>query len=123
MIPAILWLYTHRKAILITFLVILFFILWFTIERQSDRIEHQKAEIETLRRVTGELQESFQSVETDVKTLRLYLNKIETITQNEAKQMEENEKVCKNVSDFNSIIPRLNELFGYCRSAGGSPAN
>ena len=37
MAAAILWLYTHRKAILITFSVILFFVLWFTIERQSDR--------------------------------------------------------------------------------------
>lgn len=116
-------LYTHRREIIAAFLVILFFVLWFTIERQSDRIVSQKAEIKALTAEVESLRADYNQFQADVKTVRLYLNKIETITQNEREQMDENEKVCKNVSDFNSIVPRLNELFGHCRSAGGSPAN
>ena len=114
MAAAIFWLYTNRKAILITFSVILFFILWFTIERQSDRIVSQKAEIKALTAEVESLRTEYAQFQADVKTVRLYLNKIETITQKEREQMDENEKVCKNVSDFNSIVPRLNELFGQC---------
>lgn len=107
-------LFHYRKEIITAFLVILFYILWFTIERQSDRIVSQKAEIKALTAEVESLRAEYAQFQSDVKTVRLYLNKIETITQNEREQMDENEKVCKNVSDFNSIVPRLNELFGQC---------
>ena len=120
MIPALLWLYTHRKAILITCTVILFFILWFTIERQSDRIVNQKAEIKTLAAEVETLRAEYARIEGDVTAVSAYLTQLGNIEKNNKIEVKKNEE-CVSQRDPDTFIRRLNELFGHCSDEAGNP--
>jgi len=121
MAAAIFWLYTNRKAILITFLVILFFVLWFTIERQSDRITAQKAEIKALTAEVETLHAEYARIEGDVTAVSAYLAKIRNIETTKKIEVRKNEE-CVAAHDADTFIDRLNELFGYCSDEAGNQA-
>lgn len=121
MIPALLWLYTNRKAILITFLVIFFFALWFTIERQSDRITAQKAEIKALTAEVETLRAEYARIEGDVTAVSAYLTQLRNIEKNNKIEVKKNEE-CVAAHNPDTFIDRLNELFGYCSDEAGNPA-
>ena len=116
----LIFLYTHRKAILAAFLVLLFFVLWFAIERQSDRIDALRAEIETKNSEIAVLRSEIAEATAEVGQVKAYLEKLKTISAEERQELTKNEKICENVTDFDSIIPRINELFGYCSDTPGN---
>ena len=114
-------LYTHRKEIIAAFLVILFFVLWFTIERQSDRITAQKAEIKALTAEVETLRAGYVRIEGDVTAVSAYLTKIRNIETTNKIEVKKNEE-CVAAHDPDTFIDRLNELFGYCSDEAGNQA-
>ena len=118
---AIIWIYTHRKEIFITFLVIFFFILWFVIERQADRISSQKQEIAKLRVEIEQLQSRIEDIQTDTAAVANYLKRIESIDNDHKTEVKKNEE-CVSHRDPDAFIDRLNQLFGVCSDEAGDPA-
>ncbi|MBR6421954.1 hypothetical protein IKS86_04520 [bacterium] len=118
---AIIWIYTHRKEIFITFLVIFFFILWFVIERQADRISSQKQEIAKLRVEIEQLQSKIEDMQADTAAVAAYLKRIESIDNNRKTEVKKNEE-CVSHRDPDAFIDRLNQLFGVCADEAGNPA-
>lgn len=108
------YLYDHRKEIIIVLTALVFFILWFTLERMSDKIDRLNAELETKNAEIAVLHEEMALVIKDTETVKQYIKTINTITNNEKQELDTNEAVCMDAGDFDSIIPRLNELFGHC---------
>lgn len=114
-------LFHYRKEIITAFLVILFYILWFTIERQSDRITAQKAEIKALTAEVETLHAEYARIEGDVTAVSTYLTKIRNIETTNKIEVKKNEK-CVAAHDADTFIDRLNELFGYCSDEAGNQA-
>ncbi len=114
-------LFHYRKEIITAFLVILFYILWFTIERQSDRIVSQKAEIKALTAEVENLHAEYARIEGDVTAVSAYLTKIRNIETTNKIEVKKNEE-CVAAHDPDTFIDRLNELFGYCSDEAGNQA-
>lgn len=114
-------LYAHRREIIAAFLVILFYVLWFTIERQSDRIVNQKAEIKALTAEVESLRAEYARIEGDVTAVSAYLTKIRNIETTNKIEVKKNEE-CVAAHDPDTFIDRLNELFGYCSDEAGNQA-
>ncbi len=114
-------LFHYRKEIITAFLVILFYILWFTIERQSDRITAQKAEIKALTAEVETLRAEYARIEGDVTAVSAYLTKIRNIETTNKIEVKKNEE-CVAAHDADTFIDRLNELFGYCSDEAGNQA-
>ncbi len=108
------FLWKHKGEILTAFVFILFFILWFTAERLSDKIDYLNREIENRDQEIAALKDELKSVKASVVGVKLYIEQLHVISTNEQQELKENENICQSVTDFNSIVPRLNELFGHC---------
>lgn len=114
-------LFHYRKEIITAFLVILFYILWFTIERQSDRIVNQKAEIKALTAEVESLRAEYARIEGDITAVSAYLTQLKKIETNNKIEVKKNEE-CVSQRDPDTFIRRLNELFGYCSDEAGNPS-
>lgn len=116
MISVRVWNFIRKRKgeIFTAFLFLLFFILWFTIERMSGKIDGLNHELEDREREITILRSELDSVKISVAGVKLYLERLSTISANEQQELKTNEDVCQTVTDFDSIIPRLNELFGNC---------
>lgn len=108
------YLYNHRKEILTALIMITFYILCFTLERMSDKIDRLNAEIETKNAEIAVLHEEMALVIRDTETVKQYIKTVNTITNNEKQELSTNEAICVDAGTFDSIVPRLNELFGSC---------
>lgn len=104
----------NRKTIAAFFLTLVTYILFFTIERMSDRIDSLKAEIETKSAEIAVLQAELHEVSIDTEKVKKYFEKLNAVNNTEKQELETNENLCQTSADFNSIVPRLNELFGFC---------
>ena len=110
----ILFLWTNRKIIFAAFLVVLFFSLWFTIERMSDRIDAQQTKIENLTNELANAKKLIQAQNLEVQRVKTYFQQLHNITENEKSNFEKNHETDENCTCRDDIIHRLNELFGKC---------
>lgn len=110
----IIFLWTNRKIILAAFLVVLFFSLWFTIERMSDRISAQSTKIENLSKDLADTQKQLETANLEVQQVKRYFEQLQLITENEKRNFEKNAETAENYTCSDDIIIRLNELFGFC---------
>lgn len=102
------------KTIVAFISVLVIYILFFTIERMSDRIDSLKAELESKSAEIVLLQEEIRKVNIDTEKVKKYFEKLNAVNNTEKQELETNENACQTSTDFNSIVPRLNELFGFC---------
>ena len=114
-------LFHYRKEIITAFLVVLFYVLWFTIERQADRITSQKAEIKALTAEVETLRAEYARIEGDITAVSAYLTQLKKIETNNKIEVKKNEE-CVSQRDPDTFIRRLNELFGYCSDEAGNPS-
>lgn len=110
----ILFLWTNRKIIFAAFLVLLFFSLWFTIERMSDRIERQSTKIENLNKDLADTKKQLETANLEVSQVKRYFEQLQLINQNEKRNFEKNAETAENSVCIDDYYMRLNELFGYC---------
>lgn len=114
-------LFHYRKEIIAAFLVVIFYVLWFTIERQADRITAQKAEIKALTAEVETLRAGYARIEGDITAVSAYLTQLKKIETNNKIEVKKNEE-CVSQRDPDTFIRRLNELFGYCSDEAGNQA-
>ena len=116
------WIYKHRGLIISIIAALVISILFLVIRIEISKIESLSTQIADLKNRNETLIDQLSVAADDIKTVRQYLFQLEKIAVTERQELSENEKICKNVSDFDDIIGRLNELFGYCepetRSSG-----
>ena len=110
----IIFLWTNRKIIFAACLVILFFSLWFTIERMADRINAQQTKIENLNNELQQAQKLIQAQNLEVQQVKTYFQQLHNITENEKNNFEKNAETAENYTCSDDIVHRLNELFGNC---------
>lgn len=110
----LIFLWTNRKIILAAFLVLLFFSLWFTIERMSDRIDAQQTKIENLNNELANAQKLIHAQNLEVSQVKKYFEQLQLITENEKRNFEKNAETAENSVCIDDYYMRLNELFGYC---------
>lgn len=110
----LIFLWTNRRIIFAAFLVLLFFSLWFTIERMSDRIERQSTKIENLNNELQQAQKLIHAQNLEVSRVKKYFEQLQLINQNEKNNFEKNAETAENYTCRDDVINRLNELFGVC---------
>lgn len=108
---AILFLWTNRKIIFAAFLVVLFFSLWFTIERMSDRIKLLEIQKENIEKENDDLKAKIKNIENEKAVMLSSFTKRIDIEKKESLELYKNEKCCYNPD---SVSDRLNEIFGFC---------
>lgn len=101
------------KTIVAFIAVLIIYILFFTIERMSDRIDSLKAELESKSAEIVLLQEEIRKVTIDTEKVKKYFEKINAIN-NSQKEEEEHNAECSVNTDNTSVINHINELFGFC---------
>ena len=111
------WIHAHRGLIISIFAALIIMILFLVIRIEISKIESLSSQIADLKNQNKTLIEQLSTAVEDVKAVRTYLFSLENIAVQERQELQKNEEICKNITDFDSIIPRLNELFGYCESA------
>lgn len=114
----ILFLWTNRKIIFAAFLVVLFFSLWFTIERMSDRIDSQSTKIENLNNELQQAQKLIHAQNLEVSQVKRYFEQLQLITENEKRNFEKNAETAENSVCIDDYYLRINELFGVCSENG-----
>ena len=116
------WVQEHRGLIISIIAALIISILFLVIRIEIGKIESLSTQIADLKNRNKTLIDQLSVAAEDIKTVRQYLFQLEKIAATERQELSENEQICKNVSDFDDIIGRLNELFGYCepetRSSG-----
>lgn len=116
------WIKDHRGLIISVIAALVISILFLVIRIEIRKIETLSTQIADLKNRNETLIDQLSVAAEDIKTVRQYLFQLEKIAATERQELSENEQICKNVSDFDDIIGRLNELFGYCepetRSSG-----
>lgn len=116
------WIQEHRGLIISIIASLIISILFLVIRIEISKIESLSTQIADLKNRNETLIDQLSTAAEDVKAVRAYLFSLENIAVQERQELSENEQICKNVSDFDDIIGRLNELFGYCepetRSSG-----
>ena len=116
------WIQEHRGLIISIIAALIISILFLVIRIEISKIESLSTQIADLKNRNETLIDQLSVAAEDIKTVRQYLFQLEKIAATERQELSENEQICKNVSDFDDIIGRLNELFGYCepetRSSG-----
>lgn len=119
---AALYLWAHRREIAAALIVFLVFVLWFTIERQADRITSQNNKIKALNAEISQIREEYCQIKQDAEAVAAYLKRVQSIENTHLKEVKKNEMCIENYNP-DSFIDRLNELFGYCEPETGNPAN
>lgn len=114
----LIFLWTNRRIIFAALLVVLFFSLWFTIERMSDKIDSQSTKIENLNNELANAQKLIHAQNLEVQQVKTYLQQLQNITENEKSNFEKNAETAENYTCRDDIIHRLNELFGFCSENG-----
>ena len=114
----LIFLWTNRKIIFAAFLVLLFFSLWFTIERMSDRIERQSTKIENLNKDLADTKKQLETANLEVSQVKKYFEQLQLITENEKRNFEKNAETAENSVCIDDYYIRLNELFGVCSENG-----
>lgn len=117
-----LYLWAHRREIAAALIVLLVFVLWFTIERQADRITSQNNEIKALNAEISQIRAEYCQIKQDTEAVAAYLKRVQSIENNYKTEVKKNEFCIENY-DPDSFIDRLNELFGYCKPETGNQAN
>ena len=108
------WIQKHRGLIISIIAALIIVILFLVIRIEISKIETLSGQISDLKNQNQALIEQLSTAAEDVKAVRLYLFSLENIAVQERQELQKNEEICENVTDFESIIPRINELFGYC---------
>lgn len=108
------WIQKHRGLIISIIAALIIVILFLVIRIEISKIETLSGQISDLKNQNQALIEQLSTAAEDVKAVRLYLFSLENIAVQERQELQKNEEICENVTDFDSIIPRINELFGYC---------
>lgn len=114
----LIFLWTNRKIIFAAFLVVLFFSLWFTVERMSDRIERQSTKIENLNNELTNAQKLIHAQNLEVQQVKTYFQQLQNITKNERDNFEKNAETAENSVCIDDYYLRINELFGVCSENG-----
>lgn len=102
------------KPMLVIAALLFIFFLQFIIERQSDRIDRQGAEIEALKHEIAELHDALEKNQNEVESVKKYFEKINAVN-NAQKEEEEWNAQCSADTDSTAVIDHLNELFGFCK--------
>lgn len=110
----ILFCWTNRKIIFAAFLVVLFFSLWFTIERMADRIDAQSTKIENLNNELQQAQKLIQTQNLEVQQVKTYFQQLHNITENEKSNFKKNAETAENSVCIDDYYMRVNELFSKC---------
>ncbi len=108
------WLHKHRGLIISLIAALIIAVLFLVIRLEISKIETLSGQISDLKNQNQALIEQLSTAAEDVKAVRTYLFSLENIAVQERQELQKNEEICENVSDFNSIVLRLNELFGQC---------
>ena len=108
------WLHKHRGLIISLIAALIIAVLFLVIRIEISKIESLSGQISDLKNQNQALIDQLSTAAEDVKAVRTYLFSLENIAVQERQELTKNEEVCKNITDFDSIIPRINELFGYC---------
>ncbi len=108
------WIHEHRGLIISLIAALIIAILFLVIRIEIGKIESLSGQISDLKNQNQALIEQLSTAAEDVKAVRTYLFSLENIAVQERQELQKNEEICENVTDFDSIIPRINELFGYC---------
>lgn len=116
------WIQEHRGLIISIIAALIIAILFLVIRIEIAKIESLSTQIGDLKHQNQTLINQLSTAAEDVKAVREYLFTIEKIAATERQELDENEQICKNANDFDSIVPRINELFGFCEQEAGTPA-
>jgi outer membrane murein-binding lipoprotein Lpp len=108
------WIHAHRGLIISLIAALIIAVLFLVIRLEISKIETLSGQISDLKNQNQALIEQLSTAAEDVKAVRQYLFSLENIAVQERQELQKNEEICENVTDFDSIIPRINELFGYC---------
>jgi len=108
------WIKDHRGLIISLIAALVISILFLVIRIEIGKIETLSSQIADLKNRNQALIDQLSTAADDVKAVRQYLFSLENIAVQERQELQKNEEICENVTDFDSIIPRINELFGYC---------
>lgn len=116
------WIQKHRGLIISLIAALVISILFMVIRIEIGKIETLSSQITDLKNRNQALIDQLSTAAEDVKAVRQYLFSLENIAVQERQELQKNEEICENVTDFDDVIDRLNELFGYCepetRSSG-----
>ena len=108
------WLHKHRGLIISLIAALIITILFLVIRIEISKIETLSGQISDLKNQNQALIDQLSTAAEDVKAVRTYLFSLENIAVQERQELTKNEEICENITDFDDIVPRLNELFGYC---------
>ena len=110
------WIHEHRGLIISLIAALIIAVLFLVIRIEISKIETLSGQISDLKNQNQALIEQLSTAVEDVKAVRTYLFSLENIAVQERQELTKNEEICENITDFDDIVPRLNELFGYCES-------
>lgn len=116
------WLHKHRGLIISIIAALVISILFLVIRIEIGKIETLSSQITGLENRNQALIDQLSAAADDIKTVRNYLLNLDKIAVKEQQELSENEQICSNVSDFDDIVPRLNQLFGHCEPETGTPS-